>query len=155
VAHANRSRTVAAPDLGFSTVFGFTAELDTVELLFTSLLVQASTAMIALGAQRDAGGRSRTRSFRQSFLVGFADRIGQRLAQAADDAVSRAAIDHRGSMALVPLLEARDEQVEETLRAAFPHVTGRTIRIAHHGGYRAGTVAAEQASLAVGHALTD
>ena len=60
-------------------MIGFSADLDAVELLFTSLLVQASAALQRAGGKRDAAGRSRTRSFRQSFLVAYAVRIGERL----------------------------------------------------------------------------
>jgi hypothetical protein len=153
VADANRCQAVYAPSMGFSTIFGFGPDLDAVELLYTSLLVQASTAMLAQGSQRDARGRSRTRSFRQSFLVGFADRIGHRLRQATDEAVEEAAAAHGGSTALVPVLEARDEQVNEAVHAAFPGITLRRSRVAHAGGYHAGTQAAEQATLDLGQPL--
>src|SRR6266571_5058578 len=76
VAQANRCRSVWQKALGISTVIGFPSDLDAVELLFTSLLVQANTAMLREGAKRDAYGRSRTRAFRQSFLVAYALRIG-------------------------------------------------------------------------------
>ena len=36
-------------ELGFGTVMGFEADLESVELLFTSLLVQANSAMLAEG----------------------------------------------------------------------------------------------------------
>jgi hypothetical protein len=81
VAHANRCRVVWSKELGLVTVIGFPADLDAVELLFTSLLVQANSAMLWAGAKRDALGRSRTRAFRQSFLVSYSIRIGERLSE--------------------------------------------------------------------------
>src|SRR5438552_3000516 len=66
------------------------ADLDAVELLFTSLLVQANAAMIRAGGKKDEYGRSRTRSFRQSFLVPYAIRIGERLAEATGHAEQEA-----------------------------------------------------------------
>ena len=67
---ANRCRAVWYEGAwGWSAVIGFPADLDAVELLFTSLLVQANTAMLRAGAKRDRYGRSRTRAFRQSFLI--------------------------------------------------------------------------------------
>jgi hypothetical protein len=69
IAKANRCRSVWHKDLGLSTVLGFPADLESVELLYTSLLVQATSAMVAADSRQDAGGRSRTRSFRQSFLA--------------------------------------------------------------------------------------
>jgi hypothetical protein len=79
IAVANRCRTIWHKELGMSTVVGFPADLDAVELLFTSLLVQANGAMVRQGAKRDAHGRSRTRAFRQSFLIAYTVHIGERL----------------------------------------------------------------------------
>ena len=70
-----------------------TADLAAVEMLFTSLLVQATAAMVHAGPRRDARGRSRTRSFRHAFLNAYAARIGERLRDAAGEAASRAAVD--------------------------------------------------------------
>src|SRR3974377_713718 len=78
-----------------STVVGFPSDLDAVELLYTSLLVQANTAMLREGAKKDAYGRSRTRAFRQSFLVAYAYRIGVRLSPGtvhAEQAAAAAAL---------------------------------------------------------------
>ena len=51
VAQANRCRVVWSKELGLVTVIGFPADLDAVELLFTSLLVQANSAMLRAGTQ--------------------------------------------------------------------------------------------------------
>jgi hypothetical protein len=67
VASANRARAVFSEALGFVTVLGDEVDLDIVEMLSTSLLVQATTAMLAAGPQTDVRGQSRTRSYRQSF----------------------------------------------------------------------------------------
>jgi hypothetical protein len=153
VAAANRSRTVWDKQLGFSTVFGFANDLDSIELLYTSLLVQANAAMLAHGPQRDRHGRSKTRSFRQSFLVGFATRVGQRLRQATDEVVEQAAAEQGGTTALVPVLAEREQQADDAMRATFPGATGREIRVGNHSGWVAGQVAGEQASLALGDPL--
>jgi hypothetical protein len=97
VAQANRSRTVWSKEVGLVTVIGFPADLDAVELLFTSLLVQANTAMVRAGGKRDAYGQSRTRAFRQSFLVSYAIRIGERLSEATAHAEREAAARTSGS----------------------------------------------------------
>ncbi|MFC7733439.1 DUF2786 domain-containing protein [Actinomadura keratinilytica] len=55
VAEANGCRAVWHRELGFSTVLGFPADLAAVEMMFTSLLVQATAAMVRAGARRDAG----------------------------------------------------------------------------------------------------
>ena len=81
-------------DFGFSVVVGAAADLDAVELLVTSLLVQADTAMLRY-ARRSRGDGGRTRAFRQSFLLAYANRIGRRLRAAADQAVSASERDRR------------------------------------------------------------
>ncbi|MGH4024604.1 MAG: DUF2786 domain-containing protein, partial [Pseudonocardiaceae bacterium] len=51
VATANRCRTVFSPHLGFITVLGDDVDLEVVEVLATSLLVQATKAMLAGGSR--------------------------------------------------------------------------------------------------------
>jgi hypothetical protein len=58
------------------------------------------------GAKRDRHGRSRTRAFRQSFLVAYAIRIGERLEGVTDDAERRAVAEAPGR-SLLPVLAAR------------------------------------------------
>ena len=145
VAEANGCRSVWSNNLGFATVVGFAADCESVELLHTSLLVQATAAMLRNGPQRGRGGQSTTRSFRQSFLEAYAVRIGQRLRTAADD-VGREAAARTGT-ALVPVLAARDEQVDRATERLFPTVTSRSIAGHNRAGWIAGTTAADQASL--------
>ena len=147
VSTANRCRAVWHRKLGFSTVFGFAADLGAVELLFTSLLVQATAAMLHAGARRDAYGRSRTRSFRSSFLAAYAQRIGERLQGAADDATTQAAAETTGKD-LLPVLAARDQAVDRAIDAMFPGL--QKHRIAGGGNYEgwvSGRAAADLASL--------
>lgn len=150
VASASDCRAVWNKDLGFSTVFGFDTSLDAVELLYTSLLVQATTAMVAAGGGT-AGAHRRSRSFRQSFLAGFADRIGQRLRDAAGEAVKEATADH--GQRLLPVLAGRAQAVEEACAAAFPALASFRTGVSDGGGWAAGRAAAELASLSVGPGL--
>ena len=149
VAEANRCRTVWSRGLGFSTAIGFPADLDAVELLFTSLLVQATTAMMQAGSRTDGYGRSRTRSFRQSFLMGYASRIGHRLAEATGTQTTKAATEPAGRH-LLPVLAARNEAVDEAVAAMFPALT-HCVRgsVTHSEGWSAGLSAADRATLHV------
>ncbi|WP_131737501.1 DUF2786 domain-containing protein [Actinomadura roseirufa] len=147
VADANRCRAVWHRELGFSTVLGFPADLAAVEMLFTSLLVQATTAMVHAGPRRDARGRSRTRSFRHAFLNAYAARIGERLREAAGEATSRAAAGE-GGKDLLPVLAARDRAVEEAVDTMFPNLAkGRAGSVSNYEGWVAGRAAADLASL--------
>jgi hypothetical protein len=143
VARANRCHVVWSPEFGFATVFGFDADIDAVDLLHTSLLVQAHRAM-ARTEPRGKAGRSRLKNFRQSFLVGYAVRIGERLAEA-----SRAALDQAADpAALLPVLASRDVQVREARDRSFPSTTrGRGFRVASLEGWESGREAADEAKL--------
>ncbi|MEI5008415.1 DUF2786 domain-containing protein [Streptomyces sp. PmtA] len=90
VAEANRCRTVWSRNLGFPTVVGFAADARAVELLYTSLLVQAQSALHAARSRTCRYGASRTRSYRQSFLTAYATRIAQRLSRATEQATKAA-----------------------------------------------------------------
>lgn len=151
IARANRSSAVWCKDLGSSTVFGDRSDLEMVELLFTSLLVQATEPMLRAGRSVDRYGRSRTTSFRKSFLVSYAVRIGERLAAATESAVAEGAERH-GS-ALLPVLASRAEAVDEALHEAFPDTYSRGPAASNHSGWLAGRAAAEMASLGVGQEL--
>ncbi len=147
VASANRCRAVWSAAERTVALIGFPGDLDFVELLYTSLLVQAGTAMMAAGPQVDRYGRSRTRSFRQAFWVAYAMRIGQRL-QAAQ-AESEALAAERYGEALVPVLARRSDAVDAAFDVAFPHVLGRCLTVSNRAGWEAGRMAADLSSLTV------
>ncbi|WP_018330464.1 DUF2786 domain-containing protein [Actinomycetospora chiangmaiensis] len=142
VAGANRCRAVSLDALDLVTVVGHPTDLDTVELLTTSLLVQAGRAMAG------AGSGSRTRSFRHAFLLSYATRIGERL-RAAGEAAEAAARAESGD-ALLPVLAARGEVVERTVAELFPRLTTKRFSVGNAAGWRAGREAADAASLRVG-----
>ncbi|WP_021594884.1 DUF2786 domain-containing protein [Actinomadura welshii] len=147
VADANRCRAVWHRELGFSTVLGFPADLAAVEMLFTSLLVQATSAMVRAGSRRDARGRSRTRSFRHAFLNAYAARIGERLREAAEGAAGSAAAG-AGGKDLLPVLAARDRAVDQAVDTMFPALAkGRAGTVSNYEGWVAGRAAADLASL--------
>jgi hypothetical protein len=147
VAGANRCRAIWHKNLGLSTVLGFAGDLDAVEMLFTSLLVQATTALVRAGSRQDSNGRSRTRSFRQSFLTSYAQRIGERLADAAGTAERQAAADSPGAN-LLPVLAARHRAVDEAVEEMFPELTQHAVGSVHdREGWISGRAAADLATL--------
>lgn len=147
VAEANRCRTVYSPACGWVTAFGYEGDLDALELLATSLLAQATGAMARHGSRRDATGRSRTRSFRRSFLLGFACRIGERLRHATDGQMDAAAAADRDR--LLPVLSAREERLETAVAEVFPRLVHKASGVSHGGGFAAGQAAADLADLDV------
>jgi hypothetical protein len=146
IAAPNGVRTVWYPELGMMAAIGFADDLDAVDALFTSLLVQATKSMIAKGRRTDQRGRSRTRSFRQSFLMAFASRIRERLEMAATTARCQAEADL--TMDLLPVLAGRDHAVDDAVIAMFPHLRAmRSPSVTDREGWIAGRAAAQLATL--------
>jgi hypothetical protein len=143
VAAANRCRTALSEKLGFTTVLGDEVDLEIVELLSTSLLVQATRAMLSAGSQLTRTGRSRTRSYRQSFLLAYATRIGERLSTARD--VGTAAVADAAQ--LLPVLAARECMVDELFESMFPEPVSRSFNVGNAAGWHAGRAAADLAVL--------
>lgn len=152
VARANRVRCVWYGEFAMMGLVGYPRDLDAVEMLFISLLVQGSRAMLARGSVYDARGRSRTRSFRRSFLLAFAGRIGERLALAA--VAARQEAETEMAMSLLPALAGSDREVDDAVAAAFPHLERtREPAITNEAGWRAGCTAAELATLGPEHGV--
>ncbi|WP_343235441.1 DUF2786 domain-containing protein [Streptomyces bauhiniae] len=139
VARANHCRAVWNEPYAFSTVVGFEADLEAVELLYTSLLVQATHAMAKSEAAQRAGGRKRTKSFRQSFLAAYAHRVGDRLTAAAESQVTQD---------LLPVLVTRETAVTDRLETMFPRTTTTRLRgINDEAGWTEGAKAADKAQV--------
>jgi hypothetical protein len=139
VASANHCRAVWNEPLGFSTVVGFDADLEAVELLYTSLLVQATTAMAKAEAAQRASGRKRTKTFRQSFLAAYAHRVGTRLAAAAETQVTDD---------LLPVLASREVAVTDRAERMFPETTTTRLRgVNDAAGWHEGARAADRAQM--------
>ncbi|WP_199580280.1 DUF2786 domain-containing protein [Blastococcus sp. TBT05-19] len=144
VAEANDVRLVWYQGLGIANLVGVRADLDAVELLFTSLLLQVSQALTA--AEREAGRRSASRTFRRAFLLGYAQRVGERLRRARESATARAAAERE--VDLLPVLRSRQEAVETAVAELFPRVRASRSRASvDAGGWYAGRAAAERADV--------
>ncbi|MFH9351722.1 DUF2786 domain-containing protein [Kitasatospora sp. NPDC017646] len=154
VAAANRCRVVWAKEFGFCTVIGFDGDLDGVELLYTSLLVQATHALNKAGSGKD----SRSKAFRQSFLVAYAARIRERLTTATERTTSAAAAGRHlredgteeqllPDARLLPALAARSAAVDEEVGRLFPKLVSQRVRVSDGEGWAAGRAAADRAAL--------
>ena len=97
-------------------------------------------------AERAAGRRSTSRSFRRAFPLGCAGRIGERLTSARERATAAAAAEQ--GVDLLPVLRSRQEAVDDASTELFPRV--RSIRSRSSmdaGGYWAGRAAADSADV--------
>jgi hypothetical protein len=138
VAAANRSKGVVYEKLGFIALIGADLDLEITELLSTSLLLQATRAMVAAGAGVD----SRSRTYRQSFLLAYATRIGQRLRAAAEDSD-----DHTADDRLLPVLADREKAVSKLFEELHPATVKKSYTVGSAAGWKAGSAAADQADI--------
>lgn len=154
VGDINRVRVVWDAHHGMATAVGMPVDLQLVEMLFTSLLVQATREMTHAGNARSTGsgyqsGRlNRSPSFRRAFLLAFAHRIGERLQQAG-----RRAGDEAGSAAgaaLVPVLARRTAAVDAAFARLFPQTQQKRATRVNARGWDAGRAAADKAVFAAG-----
>lgn len=121
------------------TLVGFPRDLATVELLFTSLLLQASTAMRTVGA-----GRQDVRAFRRAFLFGYAGAIGRRLAAARQETVDEATAAAPGTDLV---LVDRKARVDEAFAREFPTLGTFRPTSSSGSGFVAGHDAGARADL--------
>lgn len=136
IAEANGCRVVWSKELGFSTMFGLVEELDYVEELFTSLMVQASAALRREGSKRDTRGRSRTTRFRRSFLVSFGGRVGERLATTTEETMRTVGVESGADLA--PVLVERARAADEAVESTFPDMVQHSVSATDAEGYWAG-----------------
>lgn len=119
-------------------LFGFASDLDRAELLYTSLLVQASYGLAAA----EVPPWEALAAFRRTWLVGFTQAVGARLREAERRAEHDA---ERGdlptSVALV--LADRDDRVDRRVSEVYPRL-GTTPPRRLRGSGRAGGYAAGQ-----------
>jgi hypothetical protein len=146
VAGAGRCQAVAMTRLGLSTVVGFADDVAAVELLFTSLLLQAQTALEEAARLAPAGTRVRSQSYRSAFLQAYTGRIGQRLEEI--NAAVFAEADPHEAEAFLPVLRSRADQVDDLVDERFGDLTTSRVRGGFDAaGWASGTVAGDNARL--------
>jgi hypothetical protein len=124
------------------TLVGFASDVAAVELLYTSLLLQAATAM-----RIASEGRPDVRAFRRAFLFGYATAIGARLAAVRHDTVAEATSKAPGtSLVLVD----RQARVDAAFQEGFPKLGTFRATASSGSGYVAGHDAGVRADLSTG-----
>jgi hypothetical protein len=78
-------------------------------------------------------------------MVSYAQRIGERLAEANDQA--RSETPRAGE--LVPLLQSQAKRIQDAIAAMYPDTVTRRTSITNRSGWAAGRAAADLASLDV------
>jgi hypothetical protein len=145
VAEANEARVVfgSTPTGTVAYVAGHRSDLDVVEVMYASLHAQAAARM---AAERRATAAA-TQRYRRSFLFGFADQVGELLAEAQ----RRAETTHPSASARSDVGLARRDRCLE-VDDFLVHEFGRTRRArrpaaAHAPGWVAGAAAADGADV--------
>lgn len=128
-----------------ATVVGHETDVETVDVLFTSLLVQAVNVMLAHGTVVTEWGENRTRSFRHSFLYGFASTVEERLRASGAKATEEG--DVRSNGRLSPVLADRRAAVDRTVAETFPDLETLTATISNPAGLSAGSRAGNRADI--------
>lgn len=149
VAEASRCRAVWLSDLAMSEVVGLRDDLAAVEVLFTSLLVQAQAALAAAARHSASGSRVRSASFRSSFLIAFTHRINERFAEINETVLAEAEAE-LGS-AFLPVLRSQSELLDEAVAERIGATSESSVRRPRDAaGWASGRQAADSACLARG-----
>lgn len=126
-------------------VIGFESDVDAVELLWTSLMVQAASAMDR--AMDECPSYVNKWTFQINFLDGFLNVVYDRLRKLRADAVKEREVEEQGN--LLPVLQDRKLRVDEKVNEKY----GRLRKGAATGartsssGRQAGAVAGRSASI--------
>lgn len=115
-------------------VVGFEGDLDIVETLYASLVLQGANAMVSQPRS--------DRSFRAAFMYGFASQVGNRLSEMR----ARVTEEVAGTGTALVLADRSDE-VDEAAAEHFGTVRTSRAQARDRGGYGAGTSAANRANL--------
>lgn len=138
-----RMVTTSGWDGRIGTVIGYETDASAVDVLYTSLMIQATVAMKA--ATIPVG--ENTTAFRRSFLFGFSERVAERLREANRIVTDQIQAESDESVALV--LVDRQEAVDEDLFRRYGKLPrlGAAARLAR-SGIGAGRAAGGRADLA-------
>jgi hypothetical protein len=149
LAETGRCRAVFMPRVLMSTVVGYPDDVEAVETLFTSLLVQAQHALNEAARLAPSGARTRSQSYRSAFLLAYTNRIGERLRQAIDHTVQE--MTRETGRDLLPVLADRSSDVAGYVTDRFGDLVSSAVRGGYdRAGWVGGQLAADRARLTFG-----
>ncbi len=132
------------------TVFGHASDRERVEVLYTSLLLQATTQ---LARARPPWPGESVAAYRRSWLEGFSAQVHRRLVEAEERAAGRAAARSPTSSSgagVAVVLADRRRRVDTQFDAAFPRLATLRPSVLSGSGRAAGARAGQQADLGGG-----
>jgi hypothetical protein len=132
-------------------LFGMSTDLQRVDLLYTSLLVQAAHG---LAVARPADAYESVAAYRRSWMIGFAYTIQQRLIAAeagaraeAEEGVAAAATKAAPGPSVSLVLADRAALVDEAMEQAYPRLRTARTRMLSGSGQAEGAAAGRRADL--------
>ena len=131
---------------GWVYLTGFRTDVDNVEILFTSLHIQATHEVLSA----DQNHWENTKSFRNAFFYGYSHAIGDRLAAVRREVQKQEVVRVQEATGtnLLPVLVARKAQVEEEFHKYHGRPTGKvTATYQRNTGYTSGQAAASRADI--------
>jgi hypothetical protein len=126
------------------TVFGFASDRGRVELLYTSLLLQAGAQLLR---QRPSRPGESVAAYRRSWLHGFAVEVHSRLVAAEAGAVAERSEAPVGGRSVALVLADRSRLVDRAYTDAFPRVGRARSSTLSGSGFGAGAAAGQRADL--------
>ena len=134
------------------TVFGHTSDRERVELLYTSLLLQATRQLVRV---RPPWPGESVAAYRRSWLEGFSAQVHRRLVEAeeraAGQATARAPANSHPRVAVV--LAGRRRRVDKEFASTYPHLATLRPSVLSGSGRAAGALAGQRADLGGGDGL--
>jgi hypothetical protein len=149
IAETGRCRSVFMPGIQMSTLVGYPSDVEAVETLFTSLLVQAQHALNEAARSAPSGARTRSQSYRSAFLLAYTQRIGERLRQTIAHTVEE--VTRETGRDLLPVLADRSADVAGYVADRFGELAANPVRGGYDpAGWVGGKLAADRAQLTFG-----
>lgn len=131
----------------YAVVVGFASDLERVELLYTSLLLQATTQVVRQHPDSTVFGQGESvAAYRRSWFAGFAAAVRYRLEMAERQAATEARSTLPAGTSTALVLRDRSDQVKTAVKDLFPNMRSVNRRISG-SGYGNGVTAGQQADL--------
>lgn len=128
-------------------LFGMQSDLERLDILYTSLLLQCNTAMLREENSRLSLGIARSKAWRGDFMQGFAARVHTRLKQAEARARKDYDDTHTSGMSTDLVIQDRTALVSKAVADRYPKLSSTSRRTATTSGYYSGTAAGSKADL--------
>lgn len=130
-------------------LIGYETDVALTEMLYTSLLVQATRAMSSPEVKASKPGYEHGTAFNRSFLLAFANRIGRRLQESNTSAASNITASATSGRSVALVLADRSKDVEDDVLRRYGRLrTARpTTGSSSSEGWSAGRDAANRADL--------